>query len=161
MHIRATSILLVLGATSAMGCGGSISARSPDTDGGIPESGALDSGGPDTAVDSPAPSCPASYTDVPQGGPGTGTSCPGTESCSYFNQFTCYCDEGSGWECSAANCICIPGNDGGCVNQGCTSDADCPSGQHCSAGLGSEVCSVGCEGDAACPVGAKCQQFVP
>lgn len=132
-----------------------MSARSPDTDGGSPAPGAADSGGPDG-------SCPASYADVPQGTSEANTSCPVTGACSYFNQFTCFCDEGSGWECIEANCICSSGDDG-CVNVACNSDADCPSGQHCSVGLGSptSVCSAGCEDGGACPAGAMCKTFAP
>jgi hypothetical protein len=132
-----------------------MSARSPDTDGGSPAPGAVDSGGPDG-------SCPASYADVPQGISEANTSCPVAEACSYFGQFMCFCNEGSGWECIASNCICSS-EDGGCVNVACSSDADCPSGQHCAVGLGSPttVCSAGCEDGVACPAGATCKMFAP
>jgi hypothetical protein len=158
MQLATNSILLGLGAAVALGCGGSVAAGGPGPDAGNPEASALDSGG-----DGPAPSCPATYADVPQSFPGTG-ACAGTNSCSYYNQFTCFCDEGSGWECIQANCLCVSGEDGGCVNQACNTDADCPSGQHCGVNLGApvRVCSVGCEGDASsCPAGAKCQMFAP
>jgi hypothetical protein len=154
-HILASLVLLGLGSTIALGCGGRVSARSPDTDGGSPAPGAVDSGGPDG-------SCPASYADVPQGISEANTSCPVAEACSYFGQFMCFCNEGSGWECIASNCICSS-EDGGCVNVACSSDADCPSGQHCAVGLGSPttVCSAGCEDGVACPAGATCKMFAP
>lgn len=149
-------VLLGLGATITLGCGGRVSARSSDADSGNP--GALDSGGPDTT---PEASCPASYEDLPFGPAGANVSCP-VSACSYFGQFTCFCNEGAGWECIQSNCLCSPGDDG-CVNVACNSDADCPSGQHCAVNLGSPttVCSAGCENGASCPAGATCKMFAP
>ena len=154
-HILASWVLIGLGAALAIGCGGRESARSPDTDSGSPAPGAVDSGGPDG-------SCPATYADVPQGISEANTTCTIAESCSYFGQFMCFCEEGSGWECIASNCICSS-EDAGCVSLACNSDADCPSGEHCAAGLGSPgtVCSVGCENGGACPVGTACKMFAP
>jgi hypothetical protein len=152
--IPACFVLLGLGAAVATGCGGRVSARSSDADAGNPG----DSGGPDT---SPDVSCPASYEDLPQGPAGANAPCPVT-ACSYFGQFSCFCDEGAGWECIQSNCLCSAG-DGGCVNVACDSDADCPSGQHCGVGLGSpvRVCSAGCEDGGSCPAGATCKMFAP
>ena len=129
--------------------GGSIFATGPEAGGGNPEAGADDGGGPDTTSDGAAPSCPATYADVPQFSP-----CSAYLSCNYFGQFNCACvygtDNALEWECISFNCICSSGDDAGCVNQACNTDADCPSGQHCSdyLGQGGNVCSVGCEGDA-------------
>jgi hypothetical protein len=146
------SSLICFGAL-AIGCGGRESARSPGADGGAPAPGAVDSGSPEA-------SCPATYADVPEGT--SDTSCPGTESCSYYDQFTCFCDEGSGWECLESNCLCTS-DDGGCVVTACNSDADCPSGQHCGVNLGApqRVCSAGCENGKACPAGTTCKMFAP
>ena len=152
-HILAS--LVLLGATIAIGCGGRESARSPDPDGGSPAPGAVDSGGPDG-------SCPATYADVPQGISEANTTCAVAESCSYFGQFTCFCEVGSGWECTESNCLCLS-EDAGCVTVACDSDADCPSGQHCSVNLGApqRVCSAGCENGGACPAGTTCKMFAP
>jgi len=151
-RILPSSVPLVLRAAFAIGCGGLTSARSPGTDGGSPP--AVDSGGPDD-------SCPASYADVPQGISGTNASCPAA-ACSYYGQFTCFCEMGSGWECIQDNCLCA-GGDGGCVNVACNSDADCPSGQHCGVNLGApqRVCSAGCADGGTCPAGATCKTFAP
>jgi hypothetical protein len=146
-HNLASLVLLGLGATIAIGCGGRESAQSP---------GAVDSGDPDVF------SCPASFADIPQGTSGANASCPLEGACSYFNQFMCFCEQGSGWECTQANCICESG-DAGCVSVACNSDAECPSGQHCAVGLGSpvRVCSVGCEDGGVCPSGTTCKTFAP
>ena len=151
-HVVASLVLLALDATMAIGCGGRVSARGPDTD----APGAVDSGGPEG-------SCPLSYANVPQGlFSDPNMSCPAAEACTYFGQFTCFCEEGSGWQCTEANCLCSSGDDG-CVNAACKSDADCPSGQHCGSGLGSptEVCSAGCQDGGTCPTGATCKMFAP
>jgi hypothetical protein len=150
-------VLLALAASLTLGCGGRVSARSADADAGNP--GAVDSGGPETT---PEASCPASYEDIPQGAAGANATCPVT-ACSYFGQFSCFCNDGAGWECIQANCLCSLG-DGGCVNAACNSDADCPSGQHCAVNLGApvRVCSAGCLDDAgSCPAGAECKMFAP
>jgi hypothetical protein len=155
-HTLACSVLFALGGTITIGCGGRATGAGSGNDGGGPSSGGADSGAPEAA-------CPATYADVPQGSFETNTSCSTDESCSYFDQFTCFCEQGSGWECVQANCLCEPG-EGGCVNATCSTDADCPSGQHCAVNLGSppRVCSVGCEGDAsACPSGTTCKMFAP
>jgi hypothetical protein len=162
------------GDPDASGCGniltdaGRPDALAPEASGGNPDTGADDGGGPDTASDGAAPSCPATYADVPQFSP-----CSADVSCNYYGQFSCACVYGAEssreWECISFNCICSSG-DAGCVNQACTTDADCPSGQHCSdhLGQGGNVCSVGCESDAgpggpnaSCPVGAMCESIAP
>lgn len=153
-RILACFVLLDLGAAITIGCGGRVSARSSDADAGNP--GTVDSGAPDTT---PEVSCPASYADIPQG---ANAPCPVT-ACSYYDQFSCFCNEGAGWECIEANCLCLSG-DAGCVNVACNSDADCPSGQHCAVNLGApvRVCSAGCLEDAgSCPAGATCKMFAP
>lgn len=156
-------ILLGVAAAIALGCSGH--------------------GGPDTASDGAAPSCPPTYADVPQY-----SRCSGHVSCDYDGQFNCQCmDRGNTleWVCTVFNCICLSADaaagtfppasaTSGCVNQTCNTDADCPSGQHCGqqvglAGLGPQnVCSVGCEGDfssggamASCPFGGTCEHIVP
>jgi hypothetical protein len=154
--IRALVVPLGLGAALAVGCGGRATAPDTDTDGGKPATHDVDSGAPDPTSDA---SCPTSYADLPQGLSGDTGACPAT-ACSYFGQFSCFCNPGSGWECIASNCLCASG-DAGCVNVACSSDADCPTGQHCAAGLGQTVCSMGCEGNTACPAGATCKMFAP
>jgi len=187
MRLGTSSILLGVGAAIALGCGGRALTTGPQADGGSPEAGggsvfstgpdaggrnpeagADDGGGPDTASDGAAPSCPATYADVPQFSP-----CSAYVSCNYFGQFNCACvyvaDNSREWECISFNCICSSG-DAGCVNHACNTDADCPSGQHSGdhLGQGGNVCSVGCEGDAgpggpnaSCPVGAMCESIAP
>ena len=173
-YLNRHPILLAAGAAIALGCGTSSPAAGPEADGGHPEAAPNDSGSPDPTSDGAASTCPATYADVPQYMPCSGVSC------SYFGQFDCLCMEGANnypreWECISYNCICSAGDagdagDAGCVNEACTTDADCPSGQHCSQALGSmgKVCSVGCEGDAgaggptaSCPAGAMCEAFAP
>jgi hypothetical protein len=156
------------GSTGGPGPDGGDDATGPEAGDANPDAGAGDGAAPDTASEAAAPSCPATYADVPQFSP-----CSGYVSCNYFGQFNCACVNGGGnaleWECISYNCICSS-DDAGCVNQPCTGDADCPSGQHCSQALGSMglVCSVGCEGDAgaggpeaSCPVGAMCESIAP
>ena len=136
--------------------------------------GTHDDGGPGIACDGAVPSCPATYADVPQF-----SACCGVEvvSCDYYGQINCGCVNVSTnplsnqWECMNYSCACSPGNDAGCVNKPCTTDADCPSGQHCSdysfGPQGGKQCGVGCESDAgqidypACPVGAICTAIAP
>jgi hypothetical protein len=161
-----------LALAGAVACGGV--AKGTSSDGGAPDAGGgadasagtHDGGGPVTISDGAAPSCPATYADVPQFSP-----CSGPVSCNYFGQFICSCTNVTSlpsweWECINFNCSCSPGNDAGCVNKPCTTDADCPSGQHCGPGYGGNVCSVGCMGaggsQASCPVvGAICVSFAP
>jgi|HubBroStandDraft_5_1064220.scaffolds.fasta_scaffold75950_2 hypothetical protein len=158
----------------------------PEAGGGNPEADANDSGGPDTVSDGAAPSCPATYADVPQFSP-----CSGYVSCDYYGQFNCQCmywGDTLEWVCTDFNCVCLPsdaaagtfppGNaTSSCMNQYCNTDTDCPSGQHCSeavgpfvsgGGTGTGVCSVGCEGDfssggamASCPFGGTCEHIAP
>ena len=138
------------------------------------------------ASDGAAPSCPATYADVPQF-----TQCSGFVSCDYYGQFNCQCmywGDTLEWVCTDFNCVCLPsdaaagtfppGNaTSSCMNQFCNTDTDCPSGQHCSqaigpfvggGGTGTGVCSVGCEGDffsggamASCPFGGTCEHIAP
>jgi len=166
-----------LALAGTVACGGA--ANGTSSDGGAPDAGgdadgsaagSHDDGGSGIACDGAVPSCPATYADVPQF-----TACcgVGSVSCDYYGQFNCGCVNVSTtplsnqWECMNFNCSCSPGNDAGCVNKPCTTDADCPSGQHCGPGYGGNVCSVGCMGDAgppsttSCPVGAMCVSFAP
>jgi hypothetical protein len=141
MNLVTLSFLPILAAFVAVGCGGSVSPRDTNPDGGTVEA----------AASAPCPATPA--------GPSQGT-CDVSGSCSYNNQLSCFC-EGSSWTCIASNCLCSEQDAGDCVNQGCTRDSDCPSGQLCSVGRGTQVCSVGCLGESACPAGAACQMFAP
>jgi hypothetical protein len=182
-YLSSHPLLLAAAAALALGCSTSSPATAPEADAGHPEAGdgsvaATPEAGGDTPEAGPsdggppsdgAPStCPATYADVPQFMP-----CSGDVSCSYFDHFDCVCTQGADypreWQCISYNCICSDG-DAGCVNEACTTDTDCPSGQHCSQALGSagKVCSVGCEGDAgqggskaSCPVGAMCETIAP
>jgi hypothetical protein len=157
-----------LALAGAVACGGV--AKGTSSDGGAPDAGGGADGSAGIACDGGASSCPATYEDVPQYSAWCG---PGLVSCNYSGQFNCGCvnvnthTNSNVWECMNYSCYCSPGNDAGCVNKPCTTDADCPSGQHCDLGNADHVCSVGCMGDggvpspASCPVGAMCEEIAP
>jgi hypothetical protein len=165
-----------LALAGAIACGGvakgtSSDGGSPDAGGGADGSaGTHDGGGPGIACDGAVPSCPATYADVPQ----FSECCvAGDMSCHYYGQINCGCVNvttnplSNQWECMNYSCACSPGNDAGCINKPCTTEADCPSGQHCGPGAGGNWCSVGCMGDggvpayASCPVGSTCTSIAP
>lgn len=169
-----SALILAVSAVSA-GCSSSHESSGGDGGGADGSAGAHDGGGPAAGSDGAPSSCPATYADVPQFSP-----CSGSISCSYFGgQFNCGCVNVSTkplsnqWECVNNDCICSRGNDAGCINKPCTTEADCPSGQHCGRGYAANgnvenVCSVGCgidggegQSPALCPVETNCVGIAP
>lgn len=160
-----------LALAGAVACGGGVKGAATSSDGGARDDG-----------DGALSSCPATYADVPQFSAcsGAGSKTSPSISCDYFGgQFSCGCVNVSTnpvsweWECVDNDCICSRDDDAGCVNKPCTTEADCPSGQHCGTGYDGNgnvgnVCSAGCgidggggQSQALCPAGTICTGIAP
>jgi hypothetical protein len=179
-----SALILAASAVSA-GCSSSHESSGGDGGGADGTAGAHDGGGPGTGSDGAPSSCPAAYADITWGAPCSDHGL----TCDYYGQFSCACAEVTTnpvswqWLCQEFNCICLPADAGcatfcpndaspSCINKPCTTDADCPSGQHCGQEIGpgapsGKVCSFGCEGDAgpgstaSCQFGGTCEPIAP